>query len=223
MLDKRKPHVIIAGTAHLEFHDEAFEKIKESLMVNSRAAGYSLMMVHLYQAIQYIAERGLVGDVVEFGVYKGGTAVFLARALKHFGVNATVRAFDTFTGFPQRGHVLDLYHDNHDVYTEYDEVARYCAGHRITLVPGDIRTTHESLRGVPLILSFFDTDNYSPAIAALRTSFEQTVTGGIIAFDHFCCDARWVETIGERMAAEEFFQHNSNVFHLHGTGLFLKV
>ena len=221
-IDKRLPRVVMAGVEHLDFMDAAYERIRESLLVNSRAAGYPLMSTHLFQAIKYVAGRGLVGDVAEFGVYKGGTAVFLARMIQHFGLGSRVLAFDTFYGFPTRSNFLDLYEDPHDAFCEYDEVSRYCAGHRIQLIRGDIRDTYKILDGTPLVLSFFDTDNYSPALAALPTVFEQTVHGGVIAFDHYHCEERWAYTIGEWIAADQFFR-DRNVFHLQGTGVFVKV
>ncbi len=82
--------------------------------------------------------------------------------------------------------------------------------------------TRERITGVPLLLSFFDTDNYSPARAALELCITQTVVGGSIVFDHFTSLDRFRYTIGERMAAHEKLA-NSDFFHLHGTGVFTRV
>ncbi len=215
--------VILAGIGHLAFQDRTFQSLVGSLFVSSRAAGYSNMLVHLYQSLQHIARRGIEGNIAEFGVYKGGTTVFLARAAKALGIDAQIYGFDMFAGFPERQSLLDLYSDPHDVFEDYDAVERYCKPYPIRLVRGDIRETYTELAGVPLALSFFDTDNYSPTKAALDLCVQQTVTGGIIAFDHYFCDERWLYTLGERIAVDEVLGPADGFFNLHGTGVFLKL
>jgi len=214
--------IIIAGTAHLAFRDNRFSALLDSLLLSSRAAGYPHMLVHLYQCLVHLAERGIVGDIAEFGVYKGATALFLARAARALGLQSRVFAFDTFRGFPGRRSVLDLYQARHDEFREYRDVERNCKDENITLVPGDICETYTRLQNVRLSLCFFDTDNYSPTRASLDLCYEQTVPGGILAFDHYFCDERWLYTIGERIAATQALA-GKRFFHLHGTGVFVKI
>jgi len=214
--------VVIAGVGHLAFRDPLFEDLCKSLLVRSRAAGYADMLVHLYQCLEHVVRSGSVGHIAEFGVFKGGTTVFLARAARRLGLSARVYAFDTFSGFPPRTSPLDLYDSHDDEYASIESVRAYCSTEDIQLIEGNIAETHVSLAGVPLVLSFFDTDNYSGTRAALETVYEQTVPGGFLAFDHYHCDERWVYTIGERLALQEFLPGRS-FFHLHGTGIFMKA
>lgn len=220
--DVRMPRVIISGTGHLVFRDKLFEDVLSSLLAPSHAYGYRDMLVHIYQALQYLAHRRLGGAIAEFGVYKAGTTVFIAKALRQLGVEAKIYAFDTFAGFPARRSVLDLFKDPRDVFLDYEAVARMCEPYDIKFVTGDISETFDILKGVPLMFSFFDTDNYSPTKAALETCYRQTIRGGILAFDHYCCDERWLYTIGERMAIREILKYD-DLFNLHGTGIFLRV
>ena len=104
---------------------------------------------------------------------------------------------------------------------DYKTVKRYCEPYGVELIKGDICETFKTLIGIPLMLSFFDTDYYSPARVALEMCYNQTVRGGIIAFDHYFSEG-WEDTIGERIAAKEVLEEKS-VFHLHGTGIFLKL
>lgn len=219
--DARLPQVIIAGTDHLRFRDPEFDLLRDSLIVPSRAAGYGSMLIHLYQCLQYIKKRGLQGDIAEFGVYKGGTTAFIAKTIRSLELSARLYAFDTFSGFPARKSVLDLYSDAHDEYRDDGSVAAYLTDLSVTIVPGDISDTYRKIAGVPLSLSFFDTDNYSPTRAALEMCYEQTVSGGVLAFDHYYCDERWLYTVGERIAIDEVLS-DKQVFHLHGTGIFIK-
>jgi O-methyltransferase len=52
------------------------------------------------------------GDVLEIGVYRGGTAMLLRQALEHESATGskTLRLFDTFTGMPETDAARDLHH-----------------------------------------------------------------------------------------------------------------
>jgi hypothetical protein len=65
---------------------------------------------------------------------------------------------------------------------------------------GDITATCRRLEGEDLVLSFIDTDNYTPARAALDVARDRTVPGGAIVFDHFTGTSRFRYTLGERIA-----------------------
>ena len=221
-LDQRTPRVVMAGNRHLEFNDPVFHEILSTCMVSSRAACYQGMLSHIYQSIVYIANRGLKGSFVEFGVYKAGTTVFLAKTLKTLKIDAKIYAFDTFSGFPPKKSVLDLYSDQHDEFSDFEAISAYCSGYSIELIRGDIAETYRQIEGIPLAFSFFDTDNYSPTKMALEMCYEQTVAGGVLAFDHFYCDERWLYTLGERIAVTEVMK-GKDVFNLHGTGIFIKL
>ena len=221
-IDSRLPRVVMAGNKHQEFNDPLFQEIVSSCLVTSRAGGYRHMLAHIYQSIAYIARKNLEGNFVEFGVYKAGTTLFIAKTLEKLNIESRIYAFDTFDGFPNRRSLLDLYSDHHDEFSDFESVSKYCSGYPIELIRGDICETYIHLDGVPLVFSFFDTDNYSPTHMALELCYEQTVRGGILAFDHFYCDERWLYTLGERIAVSEMLKGMS-VFNLHGTGIFIKL
>jgi hypothetical protein len=221
-LSRRLPHVVAAGTGHLKFRDQLYNEIVSSCSVTPHARGYWDMLVHLYQSMVYLSKRKLTGSVAEFGVYKGGTTVFIAKVLKKLGLDCKIYAFDTFSKFPPRRSIFDLYDDPHDEFSDFDAISDYCKPFNIELVRGDICDTYHRIESIPLVLSFFDTDNYSPTKAALNTVYRQTVSGGILAFDHYYCDEKWMYTLGERMAISEVL-HDKDVLNFHETGIFLKV
>lgn len=221
-MDSRKPKIIMAGTGHMQFQDPLYNDLFSSSFISSRAFGYKNMLIHIYQSLQYIARNKLQGSFAEFGVYKGGTTVFMARALESLNIKAKIYAFDTFGGFPPQMSVLDMYDDPHDEFFDFEAVKRHCSPYNIELIKGDITDTYRLIEGIPLVFSFFDTDNYSPTDALLEMCYRQTVSGGILAFDHYYCDERWLQTLGERIAAREFLK-DKNVLNLYGTGIFLKI
>jgi hypothetical protein len=220
-VDNRIPRIILGGRANYEFEDPVYQQLQRSCPVKSKAGGYAYMLVHLYQSLQYVAMRKLQGNVAEFGVYQGGTTVFMAKVLQHYGHAGRIYGFDTFSGFPQRKSALDIYRDTKCEFPDYEAVRNYCSPYNIELIQGDICETYTRLRDIPLVLSFFDTDNYSPTRRALEQCVTQTVQGGVLAFDHYY-SPDWNKTVGERIAIKQVLDEN-RVFNLHGTGIFVKI
>lgn len=218
------PHVILAGTAHQQFTDSLFTELEAPAMVASYATGHPHTRVHLYQCLQFAAAHRLSGAVVELGAFKGGTTVWLARAIARLGLEDTpVIGFDSWEGFPPRRSLLDLYEHPRCVFTDLDAVRAYTAPYSIELVCGDIaETAPERLADEKVLLAFVDTDNYSGAHAALGTILPNLVTGGAIVFDHYWTTNDYVYTLGERLAAQQTLA-GGGLLHLHGTGVFVKI
>jgi O-methyltransferase len=222
-VDSRLPTVIISGVEHIAFREPTFDELFSSCLVKSYATGYPNSRIHIYQSIKYLAESGIKGSVAEFGIFKGGTIVFIAKILAHFGLDdVKIYGFDIFEGFPSSRTIFDLYTNPECEFQDFEAVSRYCKDYGIEVIKGDICETYKVLEGVPLMFSFFDTDNYSPVRSALELCFEQTVKGGVLAFDHYTTEEPFIYTIGERMAAQEILK-DKKVFHLHDTGIFVKL
>lgn len=215
------PKVLVAGYGHLAFRDPVFHEELAQLLVPSLANGYPNSLVHLYQCLANAARLSLSGVVAEFGMYKGGTTMFLSRVIERIGQDWPVIGFDTFSGFPERRSPLDMYDHLDCVFTGLPAVRRYLGGRNIEIVPGDIVETCARLDREDLVLTFMDTDNYSPAQAALKIVRERTVVGGAIVFDHFTGADRFRYTLGERIAGRVLLD-DSRYFHLHDTGVFYR-
>ena len=213
------PKVIVAGYGHLGFRDTFFEEEQAQLLVPSLANGYPNSLVHLYQCLVNAARLRLSGVVAEFGMFKGGTTMFLSRVIERLGVNWPVIGFDTFGGYPPRRSPLDMYDHPGCVFTDLAAVRRYLDARDIEIVPGDIAATCRRLEREDLVLTFIDTDNYTPAKAAIDVVRERTVPGGAIVFDHFAGSDRFRYTLGERIAGR-VLRDDPRWFHLHGTGVF---
>lgn len=216
------PEVVLAGDGHFAFRDPDFAALTEKKLVKSTATGSPNTLIHLYECLRSAARLGLRGTIVEFGMYKGGTTVMLAKMAAALDLDSRVIGFDAFTGFPIRRSLLDLYADPVCEFTDLEEVRRYCEPYGIEIIAGDINETYRRLEGESLLLSFFDTDNYSPTKAALPLCIEQTVNGGSIVFDHVYSTEEFRYTLGERIAARELLS-DSGFFHLHGTGVFTRI
>lgn len=74
--------------------------------LHDRCGAYSLnspeRMYGTWQAVRHIARRGIVGDVVECGVWRGGSAMLAAATLAAEGVrDRGVWLFDTYDGMSE--------------------------------------------------------------------------------------------------------------------------
>lgn len=215
------PKVIVAGYGHLAFRDPVFREELAQLLVPSLANGYPNTLTHLYQCLVNAARLGLRGVVAEFGMFKGGTTMFLSRVIERLGQRWPVIGFDTFSGFPPRRSPLDMYDHPDCVFTDLPAVRRYLDGRDVEIVPGDIVETCRRLEDEDVVLSFLDTDNYSSARAALEVVKARTVVGGAVVFDHFTGIGRFRYTVGERMAGSVLLD-DPQYFHLHDTGVFYR-
>lgn len=217
------PDAVLAGTGHLAFTDPDFEELNAPALVPSYANGSPYTREHLFACLKSAAAAGLCGAIIEFGAFKGGTTAWLARAAAHLGLDSCrIIGLDSWAGFPPRRSVLDLYQHPRCVFTDLAAVRAYVEPFGVELIAGDIADTYRQLEGLPLLLTFFDTDNYSPARAALELCADQLVVGGNIVFDHVATMPDFIDTLGERIAAYEVL--GSRPFlHLHNTGVFTKL
>ncbi|OKI64324.1 TylF/MycF/NovP-related O-methyltransferase [Micromonospora sp. CB01531] len=215
------PKVIVAGYGHLAYRDSGYRQELAGLLVPSLANGYPNTLPHLHQCLTNAARIGLCGVVAEFGMFKGGTTMFLSRIIERLGVDWPVIGFDTFDGFPARRSPLDMYDHPDCVFTDLTAVRRYLADRAVEIVPGDIVTTARRLADEDLVCTFIDTDNYTPARAAIEVVQERTLIGGAIVFDHFTGVDRFRYTLGERIAALPLLD-DPRYFHLHNTGVFYR-
>ncbi|MGH3765704.1 MAG: TylF/MycF/NovP-related O-methyltransferase [Pseudonocardiaceae bacterium] len=215
------PKVIVAGYGHLKFRDPVFQEELARLLVPSLANGYPNTLTHLYQCLLNATRLRLNGIVAEFGMFKGGTTMFLSRVIERLGMDWPIIGFDTFNGFPSRRSPLDMYDHQDCMFTDLPAVRRYLTDRRVEIIPGDIVETSRRLAGENLVLTFIDTDNYTAAKAALQIVEDRTLVGGAIVFDHFTGVDRFRYTLGERMAGQPLLD-NIHYFHLHGTGVFYR-
>lgn len=227
LLQQAVPHllptttVLIAGYGHFQYRDDNFEAIVHDALVPSLANGYPYTLVHLWQCLQNASRLDLQGIVAEFGMFKGGTTMMLARFIEQLGRDWRVIGFDTFAGFPEKRSCLDMYAHPGCVFRDEAGVRQYLAGRRVEIVAGDIVSSASRLATEDVILAFVDTDNYSSAAAVLEVIQDRVVPGGAIVFDHFTGRNRFRYTLGERIAAKRLLT-DPRYFNLHDTGVFMK-
>jgi hypothetical protein len=203
----KKPNVLIAGTAHIYFKDELYEKIRKQTkdMDDSGA----LDRARVFQCLKYLAANGVSGSVLELGVAAGATTRMIAATLKKMGAGNTIYGIDTFGGYPDKESLLDLMHKGHpsdESYQDYtfDSVQQRCAEFpNIRLIKGEVSEAIKALSHESFMFSFFDMNTYSATRAPLDFVYERTVPGGILCFDHYDVGG-YGDCLGQRTAIREF-------------------
>lgn len=143
----------------------------------------------------------------ELGVYKGGTAGFLADLAAQFNKSLpkhhlTVRLFDTFEGMPETNQRYD-YHQLGDFSdTSLEAVQRALGeGEHVSYHPGLIPETFGGLENDRLSFVHVDVDIYQSVLDGCEFVYQRLVPGGIIIFD----DYGFPSCPGARKAVDMFF------------------
>jgi O-methyltransferase len=161
---------------------------------------------NLYRLAQRIEVERIPGDVIECGVYNGGTAAVLASVATHSKLNRTVWLFDSFQGMPPT--------------TEADgeEAVRYVGEVRgsaqevknllqrtgadlshVRIVEGLFQESFPTVQIPKIALLNIDADWYESVQLCLENFYDCVVPGGFISLDDY---GHWQ---GCRRAVDEFF------------------
>lgn len=153
-------------------------------------------------------------NLVEVGVFKGGTSFFIASVVKHFQMNARHYAFDTFEGHDARdvNPVLDPWHRPGTFSdTRYESVNRYLSRFgNLDVHKGRFQDNCHLLQGKKIHFVHFDVDIYAPTIFGLNFFHQCLVPGGIIIVD----DYGFTTCPGVKDAVDEFVRSHSMYFAL---------
>jgi hypothetical protein len=160
--------------------------------------------MNLFLIIRFYLPKLPPGDIIEFGSYRGGSAIFLAAVAKAVGLDSHVWALDTYEGMPQTDLTIDLHRkgDFKDVdYAELVQFARQNELNNLTFVRGRFEETMPALieKTKPTALAHIDCDIYSAVAYSYESVKDHMVNGGYIAFD----DAHYSSCLGATEAVED--------------------
>lgn len=156
-------------------------------------------------------------NIIEFGSYRGGSALFLAYLLKRLYPGASVYALDTFEGMPAVDSQSDLHAagDFADADLPGLQQAREQLGlSRLQLVPGLVQDTFPRAipAGVRFGLAHFDMDIYEPTAFAQVAAWPLMCGAAYYVYD----DATVSSCIGATQAVEELIHarrlHSEQVY-----------
>jgi hypothetical protein len=182
-------------------------------------------MYALFKAIEYIELAGIPGDIVECGVWRGGSMMLAALTLLELGsTTRDLYLFDTFEGLPKpdEGEDVDLWgnraidgwlpkrtsdQSSHWAEAGLEEVKENLLqtgypSHRIRFIKGMVEETIPSQAPKEIALLRLDTDWYSSTRHEMRYLYPRLTRNGVLIIDdygHFK---------GAKRAVDEYFRDN---------------
>lgn len=179
-------------------------------------------LVRIEAALSEIEKNNVTGDIVEFGVALGGSAILLARAAgkgrRFFGLDVFAmippprsekddaksrERYETIASGQATGLGDDPYYGyRHDLYEHVAaQLARFGTpvdGKRINLVKGLFEETLPTLALEQIALAHIDCDWYDPVRYCLEETARRLTPGGIVVIDDYN------DYAGCRAAVDEF-------------------
>lgn len=195
--------------------------VRESTMT-SRERQYAL-----YQAVQYVADNHIEGDIVECGVWKGGSSMISALALKEKKqTDRKLYLYDTFAGMSAptkedvslhgtkaQGKWESLADGDKNLwdYASLQEVKDNLAAtgypkENLIFVPGKVEDTIPATMPERIAVLRLDTDWYASTKHELEYLFPRLVPGGVLIIDDY---GHWK---GARQAVDEYLATQPPLF-----------
>jgi len=180
----------------------------------------------LCDAVAYIVENGIEGDIVECGVWRGGSMMAAALQLQAKGdTSRDLYLFDTYTGMTEPGEADEPSpYDGYSIHKRWrilNRAGKEWAGipvevvranlettgypnERFHLVPGKVEDTLPGAAPEKIALLRLDTDWYASTKHELETLYPRLAEGGVLIIDD------WGHYAGARKAVEEYFAEVGN-------------
>ena len=143
------------------------------------------------------------GDLLECGVYKGGTAAMMAAILRDRCPSKRLYLFDTFAGMPETDPGRDWHKEGDFSDTTVEAVTSYIGNDDLCVLrKGFIPDTFAGLESVQIAFAHIDVDIYKSIMDSLEFIWPRLSFGGFIVLD----DYGFPTCPGARASVDEFFQ-----------------
>lgn len=203
--------------------DNDFREKLDGIQDNTLVDGYRCY--ELYKMVKQTQKCGK-GDILEVGVWRGGTGALMASTLQDIDVNFKVYLADTFEGVVKTGQE-DIYYKDGSHNDTTEEVvesllnkmdinnAEICKG----IFPDDFgdRFNDKQWR-----LVHIDVDVYQSAKDVFYYVWPNVVKGGVVVFDDYACRF----TVGVTKLCDELAETVNDgifIYNLNQHGIFMKM
>lgn len=186
-----------------------------------------LAIFNLLSAVKYVSENKIEGDIVECGVWRGGSCMAAAHALQSVREpKKKLWLYDTFDGMPPstdrdvnfKGLSAETVREKRMIRdggwcrSSIEEVRANIAstgfpGHRSVYVEGNVEDTLPNITPKSISILRIDTDFYQSTYWILKCLYPILSTGGVCILDDYDC---W---LGAKDAVDEYF-HDEALFPL---------
>ena len=188
-------------------------------------------MYALYDAVRQVVRGGIEGDLVECGVWRGGSAMLMARTLMALGeTGRKLYLYDTFAGMTRPGEIDRRARDgsptiprwehferegyNEWCYVPIEEVrenllATGFPAHALVMVKGEVEKTLPAKAPKAIALLRLDTDWYQSTYHELVHLYPRLARGGFLLLDDYGSYE------GAKQAVDQYFAENGPAPYLH--------
>jgi O-methyltransferase len=171
----------------------------------------------LIQAVRYIIHNHIPGDIVECGVWRGGSMMAAAKTLLQLNnADRYLYLFDTFEGMTPPGE-RDVSYQGHPASEMFEQVRCYAPQDEVEIAVRGVGYDNSKIRFVkgrvedtvpdqaPSVISLLrlDTDWYESTRHELIHLFPRLSKGGVIIIDDY---GHWQ---GARHATDEYLSHSN--------------
>lgn len=172
-----------------------------------QASAFSAIGAERLWVLYTLAQQALHldGDLVECGVWRGGSAILFSHLVHQAVVPAHRRLylFDTFGGMPTTNPEHDNYYKGGEFADTSLEAVRDRLPHRqrVEFRKGFIPQTFEGLEDLRVAFAHVDVDIHDSVAACCAFLYPRLIPGGIMVFD----DYAWSTCAGARKAVDDYF------------------
>lgn len=192
---------------------------------------YVQRMYALYQAVKFIEQNNIEGDIVECGVWKGGSCMLVAKMLAQLGkTNRKIYMYDTFEGMVRPTdkdvEVRDSGVYAKDIYKSMKDKNEFYAGTKnwaespldevkanmektgypmqnIIFVQGKVEDTIPTNHPQKIALLRLDTDWFDSTWCEMNYLYPKLAEKGVLIIDDY---GHWQ---GAKDAVDKYFQENN--------------
>lgn len=176
---------------------ENFGQVRDNIMKFSLVSPDRAWI--LYKLAQNTIHLG--GNIVECGVYKGGTAHLFANLIQDN--SSQLFLFDTYEGMPETNEDLDKHRSGDFADTSLEKVKQNVGfSKNVIFQKGFIPDSFESVDIGDISLLHIDLDIHDSIIASLKHCYDKVLPGGAIVFDDYGFESCY----GARLAVDTFFE-----------------
>lgn len=179
-----------------------FDEHRRSIGKDIPQVGHTMIgrtrLAHLRWAVEHVLDKGVPGDLLEAGVWRGGACILMKGVLKDRGDRKrTVIVADSFEGLPppDSRYPEDTlsefdFHLRPELSVSLEEVQdnfrRYgLLDDRVYFAKGLFQHTLPALAGRTFAVLRLDGDLFSSTMDALRSLYDSVSPGGIIIIDDY--------------------------------------
>lgn len=154
-------------------------------------------MQNLHRLLSILDREGIEGDIVETGIAKGGSTVFLAMLAGKSPLPRRVWAYDAFELYGEEG--AGIYH-------EVIETIRDRFGFldsEVHIEKGFFQDTLSGYPGSPISLYHVDAASYDGVMVCLKELYRYVQPGGFVVFDNYGSDKGCRDAVDEWLAEND--------------------